>query len=114
LSKAFPISKNTTAVDILLKFGVTWSADKQTARWSHKPLFIFQNKKNRLKMRDIHPCLELELKSATLVKIVHTSDRAVTVTDAIIIQFNSIQFNSCLFTCKLNSSDANYKVSTRT
>jgi hypothetical protein len=27
---------------------------------------------------------------------------------------NSIQFNSCLFTCKLNSSDANYKVSTRT
>jgi hypothetical protein len=25
-----------------------------------------------------------------------------------------IQFNSCLFTCKLNSSDANYKVSTRT
>jgi hypothetical protein len=25
-----------------------------------------------------------------------------------------IQFNSCLFACKLNSSDANYKVSTRT
>jgi hypothetical protein len=26
----------------------------------------------------------------------------------------SIQFNSCLFTCKLNSTEANYKVSTVT
>jgi hypothetical protein len=25
-----------------------------------------------------------------------------------------IQFNSCLFTCKLNSTEANYKVSTST
>jgi hypothetical protein len=33
---------------------------------------------------------------------------------AIIIQFNSMQFNSCLFTCKLNSREANYKVSTST
>jgi predicted CDP-diglyceride synthetase/phosphatidate cytidylyltransferase len=32
----------------------------------------------------------------------------------IIIIIITIQFNSCLFTCKLNSSDANYKVSTRT
>jgi hypothetical protein len=29
----------------------------------------------------------------------------------LIIQFNSIQFNSYLFTCQLNSSKANYKVS---
>jgi hypothetical protein len=31
-----------------------------------------------------------------------------------IIQFSSSQFNSCLFTCKLNSTGANYKVSTST
>jgi hypothetical protein len=28
------------------------------------------------------------------------------------IQFNSCLFNSCLFACKLNSPEANYKVST--
>jgi hypothetical protein len=28
------------------------------------------------------------------------------------IQFNSNQINSCLFTCKLNNTEANYKVST--
>jgi hypothetical protein len=27
---------------------------------------------------------------------------------------NSIEFNSCLYTCKLNSTEANYKVSTST
>jgi hypothetical protein len=27
---------------------------------------------------------------------------------------NSVQFNSCLFTCKFNSTEANYKVSTST
>jgi hypothetical protein len=28
--------------------------------------------------------------------------------------YNSIQFNSCLFMCKLNSTEANYKVSMST
>jgi hypothetical protein len=32
----------------------------------------------------------------------------------IIIIIIIIQFNSCLFTCKLNSTEANYKVSTVT
>jgi hypothetical protein len=32
----------------------------------------------------------------------------------IIIIIIIIQFNSCLFTCKLNSTEANYKVRTRT
>jgi glutamine cyclotransferase len=36
----------------------------------------------------------------------------ITVIIFVVVIINSIKFNSCLFTCKLNSTEANYKVST--
>jgi hypothetical protein len=52
-----------------------------------------------------------EIKSLIIIIIIIIIMKIVIIIIIIII---IIQFISCLFTCKLNSSDANYKVSTIT